>query len=1263
MNNGTNNFQNFIGISSLQKTLRNALIPTETTQQFIVKNGIIKEDELRGENRQILKDIMDDYYRGFISETLSSIDDIDWTSLFEKMEIQLKNGDNKDTLIKEQAEKRKAIYKKFADDDRFKNMFSAKLISDILPEFVIHNNNYSASEKEEKTQVIKLFSRFATSFKDYFKNRANCFSADDISSSSCHRIVNDNAEIFFSNALVYRRIVKNLSNDDINKISGDMKDSLKEMSLEEIYSYEKYGEFITQEGISFYNDICGKVNSFMNLYCQKNKENKNLYKLRKLHKQILCIADTSYEVPYKFESDEEVYQSVNGFLDNISSKHIVERLRKIGDNYNGYNLDKIYIVSKFYESVSQKTYRDWETINTALEIHYNNILPGNGKSKADKVKKAVKNDLQKSITEINELVSNYKLCPDDNIKAETYIHEISHILNNFEAQELKYNPEIHLVESELKASELKNVLDVIMNAFHWCSVFMTEELVDKDNNFYAELEEIYDEIYPVISLYNLVRNYVTQKPYSTKKIKLNFGIPTLADGWSKSKEYSNNAIILMRDNLYYLGIFNAKNKPDKKIIEGNTSENKGDYKKMIYNLLPGPNKMIPKVFLSSKTGVETYKPSAYILEGYKQNKHLKSSKDFDITFCHDLIDYFKNCIAIHPEWKNFGFDFSDTSTYEDISGFYREVELQGYKIDWTYISEKDIDLLQEKGQLYLFQIYNKDFSKKSSGNDNLHTMYLKNLFSEENLKDIVLKLNGEAEIFFRKSSIKNPIIHKKGSILVNRTYEAEEKDQFGNIQIVRKTIPENIYQELYKYFNDKSDKELSDEAAKLKNVVGHHEAATNIVKDYRYTYDKYFLHMPITINFKANKTSFINDRILQYIAKEKDLHVIGIDRGERNLIYVSVIDTCGNIVEQKSFNIVNGYDYQIKLKQQEGARQIARKEWKEIGKIKEIKEGYLSLVIHEISKMVIKYNAIIAMEDLSYGFKKGRFKVERQVYQKFETMLINKLNYLVFKDISITENGGLLKGYQLTYIPEKLKNVGHQCGCIFYVPATYTSKIDPTTGFVNIFKFKDLTVDAKREFIKKFDSIRYDSDKNLFCFTFDYNNFITQNTVMSKSNWSVYTYGVRIKRRFVNGRFSNESDTIDITKDMEKTLEMTDINWRDGHDLRQDIIDYEIVQHIFEIFKLTVQMRNSLSELEDRNYDRLISPVLNENNIFYDSAKAGDALPKDADANGAYCIALKGLYEIKQITENWKEDGKFSRDKLKISNKDWFDFIQNKRYL
>ena len=393
------------------------------------------------------------------------------------------------------------------------------------------------------------------------------------------------------------------------------------------------------------------------------------------------------------------------------------------------------------------------------------------------------------------------------------------------------------------------------------------------------------------------------------------------------------------------------------------------------------------------------------------------------------------------------------------------------------------------------------------------------------------------------------------------------------------------------------------------------------------------------------------------------MHIIGIDRGERNLIYVSVIDTHGNIVEQKSFNIVGGYDYQDKLKKQENARQNARKEWKEVGKIKEIKEGYLSLVIHEIARMVIEYNAIIAMEDLSYGFKKGRFKVERQVYQKFETMLINKLNYLVFKDRKINENGGLLRGYQLTYIPQSLKNVGRQCGCIFYVPAAYTSKIDPTTGFADIFKFKNLTAEGKCEFIRSFEYIKYDSEREMFVFAFDYKNFATQNVEMAKNDWCVYTNGNRIKRKYVNGRFVNETDEIDINLLIKKSFEKTDISWQDGHDLRDEIIGYGIEAQIVDIFRMVVQMRNSRSEAEDRDYDRIISPVLNSDGDFYESNKAVDVLPKDADANGAYCIALKGLYEVKQIQKNWKEGEKFPMDKLRITNKDWFDFVQNKKYL
>lgn len=61
--------------------------------------------------------------------------------------------------------------------------------------------------------------------------------------------------------------------------------------------------------------------------------------------------------------------------------------------------------------------------------------------------------------------------------------------------------------------------------------------------------------------------------------------------------------------------------------------------------------------------------------------------------------------------------------------------------------------LADNGYIYLFQIYNKDFSKYSKGTPNLHTLYFKMLFDERNLSNVVYKLNGEAEMFYREASI------------------------------------------------------------------------------------------------------------------------------------------------------------------------------------------------------------------------------------------------------------------------------------------------------------------------------------------------------------------------------------------------------------------------------------------------------------------------------------------------------------------------------
>ena len=482
--------------------------------------------------------------------------------------------------------------------------------------------------------------------------------------------------------------------------------------------------------------------------------------------------------------------------------------------------------------------------------------------------------------------------------------------------------------------------------------------------------------------------------------------------------------------------------------------------------------MLSKVFIKSDTGKRDYNPSSYILEGYEKNRHIKSSGNFDINYCYDLIDYYKACINKHPEWKNYGFKFEETTQYNDIGQFYKDVEKQGYSISWVYISEADINRLDEEGKIYLFEIYNKDLSSHSTGKDNLHTMYLKNIFSEDNLKNICIELNGNAELFYRKSSMKRNITHKKDTVLLNKTYINEAG--------VRVSLTDEDYIKVYNYYNNDYviDVEKDKKLVEILERIGHRKNPIDIIKDKRYTEDKYFLHLPITINYGVDDEN-INAKMIEYIAKHNNMNVIGMNR-ERNLIYISVINNKGNIIEQKSFNLVNNYDYKNKLKNMEKTRDNARKNWQEIGKIKDVKSGYLSGVISKIARMVIDYNAIIVMEDLNKGFKRGRFKVERQVYQKFENMLISKLNYLVFKERKVDENGGILRGYQLTYIPKSIKNVGKQCGCIFYVPAAYTSKIDPSTGFINIFDFKKYSgsginakVKDKKEFLMSMNSIRY----------------------------------------------------------------------------------------------------------------------------------------------------------------------------------------------
>ena len=1263
-------YDNFIGSTSIVKTLRNELIPTDYTRQHIKKNGILSMDELRAEKSRDLKKLMNDFYRTYIDEKMSGIHDLEWDEVFNAISALMageKTVDNSSKLENVMGRMREKINVILKDDENFDDIFSASLITKILPKFIENNKEYSQEQKGQYYDTVQLFSKFASSLTDFFDSRENIFSDEAIHGSICNRVVNENTLIFYQNIISYQNILKNAS-EEVKKIESENEDYFNGWQLSHIYSYDFYNNVLTQSGIDFYNEVCSRVNLHINLYCQQSKDKTAQYRMRKLRKMILSNVMTGFEVQHMYESDNEVYNSLNDFVKKMKDGEFETKLERMIEKSLQYNYDEIYVAAKNYSNISVFISGEWDCLINCIAREYNKNTASNADDKAKKEK-------YRSLKRIYNVVTNYGECDElRSTKEHEYLQELEKIYDKSKMHVFESNDKTKLIDNDTKIEQIKEMLDMLLNVSRFLDTFYVPDDENVDMGFYGEIEELVDILNGVVSLYNRVRNYVTQKPYSEKKILLSFNSPTLADGWSKSKEYDNNAIILRKEGKYYLAIFNVKNKPDKRVMEGST-EKKGEcYEKMVYNYLPGANKMLPKVCLSKK-GKDNYKPSEYIIDGYKKKKHVKSCKEFDIKFCHDLIDYFKACINAKKDWKTFDFNFSNTEEYDDISGFYNEISEQGYKVSWVNIPKEDIERLNREGQIYLFQIYNKDFSDKSTGTPNLHTMYFKNIFSEENMREEVIMLNGGAELFFRKASIENKIEHKEGTVLVNKTY----KEMIGGEE-VRVPVPEKEYVEIYTYLNNGKSTKLSDSAQKLfdSGKIEYREAKKNITKDRRYTEDKFFLHIPITLNYKVTKNNIrLNEQVLDYISEQKNLHIIGIDRGERNLIYVSVIDMNGRIVKQKSYNIVSGYDYQKKLVEREIARDDARKSWKEVGKITDLKEGYLSQVVHEISQMVLEYNAVIAMEELNYGFKRGRFKVERQVYQKFETMLISKLNYLVDKKKKVDEPGGVLKGYQLTYVPEKVTDVGKQCGIIFYVPPAYTSKIDPTTGFVDLFDFK---ADKPRKFLSRFDSIRYvkaGEEQDMFAFSFDYDNFAIHNTTPVIKKWIAYTYGSRIKKKpdIKNGKRVYSYEKLELTDEMKKLLNQNEISYGDGHNIVDDIKALDdkekeaLTDGIFNLFRLTVQLRNSMSEAED--YDMIVSPIRNDSGEFFDSSKYKNDdfgkesvdMPKDADANGAYCIAMKCLFEMKKVQQGWSKSDKKNFDFLTVTNEDWFDFMQNKMYL
>ena len=242
-----------------------------------------------------------------------------------------------------------------------------------------------------------------------------------------------------------------------------------------------------------------------------------------------------------------------------------------------------------------------------------------------------------------------------------------------------------------------------------------------------------------------------------------------------------------------------------------------------------------------------------------------------------------------------------------------------------------------------------------------------------------------------------------------------------------------------------------------------------------------------------------------------------------------------------------------------------------------------------------------------------------------------------------------MNGLQLTNPITTLDKIGSQTGIVYYIPAWNTSKIDPTTGFVNLmFGLKYESIEKTKDIISKIKKISYNNDENYYEFDIDFKDF-NPKYIDTKTSWTICTYGSRIKT-FRDEKMSNQwnSKEVDLTNEWKELFEKYNIT-EDYLKQSKERTETDFFKQFIYLLKLTLQMRNSIPN--DKT-DYMISPVKNKKGKVFDSREGINALPKDADANGAYNIARKGLMLVERIKEDTEKIN------YKISNEEYLKFVQ-----
>lgn len=1278
----TPSFNNLTNLYSVSKTLRFELKPQFSTLEHIKDNKIIQKGEELKSHYEIFKKILDQVFIKLIDDSLDhTYFDLKLIEQFKDLKFKPREQfTEKDaTNLRNLKDVMKKQIDKNLDNPEKKSIFKDPA------NFLLDNANQYLEIVDSQQQSIEAFKRQKGYLSGYLQNRQNIFDRTTNETSVAFRIVEDNLPIFLNNQMILSRFLNTIADKDtlLIQIKSAIEKLGANINFETFFELDYFNRTLSQSGIEKYNLlISGKttdqntklkgINELIKEYIDQHQGEKlKKIKLKKLYKQILSESTTSSFAFDIIDTNEDLMEMIGNFLqltyERVKEKiPFLEKIESLKDyNQNStIDLSQVYIERRSLKRLSSCVFKEFDFIEQKLEENFVAQFSGKLTKKAlDSYRKKQNLSLQEVYDGLQDI--QYELngnnvpaqdlffsgIPDfiyhgldchlqnllEKVQSENLLfQEISQL----QSKNIEQNSFNHPTFNQKSISGIKEILDFYKTFQVNLSLFnMNREdgKVELDPEFYSDFDEFYSDLREIIPVYNKARNYLTKKPFSTEKTKLTFDNSYLLNGWSKRKEKNCFGTIFKKNQKYYIGVINSQTKVKDNLFESynfpELLQDQDCYEKMNLYFLSDLKRDFPKKYFSEKWDKRYSIPAELRkkYEYYRQDEN-KDEQKADLAYHHELIAYYQNCLSKDEEWQVYNFKLKDPKSYVNVSDFLADLTPNTYRMDFTKIPESYIKKLADDGKLYFFQLYSKDFSENSKGKPNLHTLYLKAVFDQINAEkfNYSYKISGEAEIFYRPASLGYKVTHEKNKPIQNKNKNNHKKES------------------VFSY---------------------------DLLKNRRYMMDKFFLHLPIELNRTPlhSKDSVINQEVNQIVKLRPKNYFLGVDRGERHLIYLVLIDEDGKIIKQQTLNqISNQYknqngetetvttNYHDLLDAKEKQRKESLQEWQTVENIKELKAGFLSNVVNEIGKIITEYQPVIMLENLNTGFKNSRIKIEKQVYQKFEKALIDKFNYFIRKDLDPESVGGLYHTLQLTKGYSKQYN-GKQNGIVYYIPANYTSNIDPTTGFISSFiPTRYESVEKTKDLISKFNSISYDEQEDLFCFEIDYRKIRPDTKLWERKVWQIYTYGDRFDTyRDKNGQWI--SDPVKPNEKFKQLFNEYDINL--GQDLKQQILsqnDADFFRQFLRLLKLTLQMRNSKTATGEqdiqssiRDNDYIISPVKNSRGVFYDSRRDYKDWPENADANGAYNIARKGLIMLKNL-----KGGVDEKRICDISTENWLKFVE-----